>query len=247
VTTGPVPEKKKGLHPLAWVAIGCGGLVLVGGIVAVIVGLFVFNKARQFAKDVEENPVAATARFIAATNPDIELVEDDREAQSVTFRNVKTGETTTVSYEDIQKGRVTFSSKGQTATLDAGGTGGEGGVTIKTDEGTATFGVGAGATDWPSWLPAYPGVTPKGAFSTNTADARAGAFSFRTSSSLSQVGDFYAREIQKIPLKINVRTTTPEGFVLAAAEDDGSRAVNVVASRDGNETQVTVQFTESSR
>lgn len=247
MSTEPLPEKKKGLHPLAWVAIGCGGLLVVGGIVALAAGFFVYTKARELAKDVQENPVAATARLIAATNPDIEIVNDDRQAETITFRNVKTGETITVSYDDIEKGKVTFSSQGKTASVEMGSADGEGAVTVKTDEGTATFGAGAGAAQWPEWLPAYPGVTPQGTFSSNTAEGRGGFFTFRTSNSLEQVADFYARELPKVAFQINSRTTTPDGIVLSAATADGSRAANVVANREGSDTQVTVQFTEKAR
>ena len=48
-------------------------------------------------------------------------------------------------------------------------------------------------------------------------------------------------------VEIKSRTTTPGGLLLTAASDDDSRTLNVMASREGSETRVAVQFTEKNR
>ena len=66
----PVPQpKKKGLSPLAWIGIGCLGLLVIGGIVATVITVFVARKVSEVASEMEEDPVATTAKLLAAANP----------------------------------------------------------------------------------------------------------------------------------------------------------------------------------
>ena len=99
--------EKKGLSPWAWVAIGCGGLLLVAMIVMMVGGMFVAKKVGDFAEDFEENPAAA-AEMLIKMNPDLELVDSDRDAGTMTIRNKEDGEVITVNYEDIEKGKLSF-------------------------------------------------------------------------------------------------------------------------------------------
>ena len=43
--------EKKGLSPWAWVAIGCGGLLVVCAIIVSVSGFFVAKKVGDFAED----------------------------------------------------------------------------------------------------------------------------------------------------------------------------------------------------
>ncbi|HXV62241.1 MAG TPA: hypothetical protein VEK15_16190, partial [Vicinamibacteria bacterium] len=177
----PVP-KKQGLSPWAWLGIGCAGILVVGGVVAVLVGMFVFGKVREVARDMEEDPVATMSRMIAAAHPEVELVEADKDARTVTFRNTTSGEVFTFSYEDIEEGRFSFTSDGETAQFDFDADESESGrMTVTTDEGTATFGAGSDVSDIPDWVPIYPGSTPNGTYSSETPQMRAGGFGFETS------------------------------------------------------------------
>jgi hypothetical protein len=99
----PQQPQKKGLSPLAWVGIGCLGLLVIGGIVATVVTVLVVGKVKQVATEMEEDPVATTAKLLAAANPDVELVATDKENRTVTFRDVKTGEELTFGYDDIER------------------------------------------------------------------------------------------------------------------------------------------------
>jgi hypothetical protein len=247
MTNSPVAhqEKKKGLSPLAWVGIGCLGLVVIGGIVATIVTMFLFGKAKEFASEMEEDPVATTAKVLAAANPDIELVSTDKENRTVTFRDVKTGEELTFGYDDIENGRVTFSSGSETAELEVtGGDDESGGLTVRTSEGTATFSAGDDAPDLPAWVPVYPGATPKGNFSAEAADQRTGTFSFTSDADLEAILDYYESEAKSAGLESKSRTTTNEGAFLVIASSDEIRGLTVMASKPGSGTEVVVSFTE---
>lgn len=246
MTNAAAPEhKKKGLHPLAWVAIGCAGVLVIGGIVAVLAGMFLFGKARQFTEEMQENPALATAKLIAAANPEIELVGEDEANQTVTFRNVKSGEELTVGYKDIQEGKITFASGDEQGSIDFdGGERDEGRMTITTDEGTASFGAGVAADDLPGWLPVYPGTNPTATYSSNTPEMRGGAYTAKTTDDLEQVVSFYADELAEAGLEIAQRMTTAEGAILIAAATDESRTCTVTASVEQDELQIMVNFAE---
>lgn len=244
--TGPHPPRteKKGLSPLAWVAIGCLGVLVLGGVAATIAGLFVVGKVRDVAREMEEDPVATTARFIAAANPAIELVEADKESRTVTFRDERTGDEFTVSYDEIEQGKITFSSNGETTTLEVDTEGGDAGqVTIRSDEGTAEFRAGAEVADVPDWVPEFPGVTPRGSFSSQAGSGRAGAFSFETSETLEEVLAFYENGVGEAGLSVQSRTTTPDSALLVAGTEEG-RGLSIVANRKDGSVEVVVNYTE---
>lgn len=81
-------EPKKGLSPLVWIGIGCGGLLLVGAVVLSVGGYFAVKTASDFVGD---NPAAAAAEAIVRINPELELVESDREGGTITVRESSTG------------------------------------------------------------------------------------------------------------------------------------------------------------
>ena len=237
----PQQPPKKGLSPLAWVGIGCLGLLVIGGIVATVITVFLVGKA----KEVAEDPVATMAKVLAAANPDVELVSTDKENRTVTFRDVKTGEELTFGYDDIEKGRVTFSSGSETAELEVTpGDDGSGGLTVKTSEGTATFSAGGDASNIPDWVPVYPGVTPTSNFSAEGTGQSTGTFSFTSDADIESILDFYDDQVKKAGLETRSRTTTPEGAIWVAASSDESRGLTVMASKQSSGMEVVVSFTE---
>jgi hypothetical protein len=242
---GPQQPQKKGLSPLAWVGIGCLGLLVIGGIVATIATVFVVGKVKEVASEMEDDPVAATAKLLAAANPDIELVAADKENRTVTFRDVKTGEELTFGYDDIEQGRVTFSSGTETAELEVTpGQDGSGGLTVKTSEGTATFSAGGDAANVPDWVPVYPGATPTNNFSAEGTGQQTGTFSFTSDADVESILDFYDEQGKQAGLETKSRTTTGEGAIWVAATPDDSRGLTVMASKQDGGLEVVVSFTE---
>ena len=111
----PVPQKK-GTSPWVWIGIGCAGIVVLGFVAFGILGYFLYGKAKDVAREMEEDPIAVTSRFIAAANPDVELVSADKDSRVVVFRNTETGEEFTFDYDDIEEGRIAFTSGDETAS-----------------------------------------------------------------------------------------------------------------------------------
>jgi hypothetical protein len=244
----PVPQPpKKGLSPLAWIGIGCLGLLIVGGIVATIITVFVARKVSEVASEMQEDPVAATAKLLAAANPDIELVAADKENRTVTFREVSTGKELTFGYDDIEQGRVSFSSGEETAEVSVTGQEGAGELTVKTSEGTATFGAGESAGDIPDWIPVYPDAPITNNFSSELQGQRSGTFSFTTDSDIDTILNYYDTEAKALGLDTKSRTATPDGAIWLGSSSDESRSLTLMVSKatsgsGGNE--VAVSFTE---
>ena len=97
---------KKGLSGLAWVGIGCGGLILLGIIASVIFSIFIVKKTKELGADFNENPERAAAELVINFNPEYEKVSTDDEAGTMTIR-AKDGTVMTLTYEAIGEGRFT--------------------------------------------------------------------------------------------------------------------------------------------
>ena len=244
--TGPAP--KKGLSPLAWVGIGCGAIVVLGLIamaVAVTMGVsWLGGKAKEF----EENPAMATAKLMVAANPEIELVEADDDAGTITVRNKETGEVLTVNLEDVEEGRISFESEGETVTMGMEeGEDGEGAFTVRDSEGKATFRVGAGGEDQiPSWVPRYEDVEIQGTFHSQSEGETTGSFSFETADAVEEVMDFYAEALEDEGLGETGRNTYQSNGTRGGTltgEGDG-RTVSLMISSEGGKTQVVVTYNQ---
>ncbi len=100
--TPPSPPAKKGLPVLAWIAIGCIGLIVLGGIAFTAVTYMGARWVKNRVEEAAEKPVETAAKMIALSNPDIQFVSADEQAKSATFRDKKTGKELTFSLDDIE-------------------------------------------------------------------------------------------------------------------------------------------------
>ena len=95
--TFPPDSQKKGLGPLAWIGIGCGGILLL-----VVIGLVVFSlafggKIKQFAEDAQKNPSRAVATGMVKMGlGQIEMVAEDDAGKRYTVREKQNGKLTTI-------------------------------------------------------------------------------------------------------------------------------------------------------
>jgi len=84
-------EKKKGLPPIAWVGIGCGGLLLIVAIVVTILIGKGVKMAKEFAEELEKNPGKALVETTVKFHPDIEMVSQDDLKGEATIRVKSSG------------------------------------------------------------------------------------------------------------------------------------------------------------
>lgn len=246
----PGQPAKKGLSPLAWVGIGCGALLVIGFVVFAIMTFVIGRKV----KDMADNPdvAAMTAiEWVIKANPDIELVESDKEAKTFTVRDKKTGEETTVNLEDAKNGNFGFKTKGadgkeETANVDFSGDG----MTVTNEKGeVATFGAGADVKDLPSWIPTYPNGTSQGTFSSKTATESNIAFTVTTKDPVDDVIAFYKDKLEAQGFKVDQNTfaengKTTGGVVTATSEDQKRQANLMIGEASEGGTSLTVTVTE---
>jgi hypothetical protein len=180
----PPPEKKSSVW--TWVLLGCGTFFLLGIIGVVLGGYFVWNKAKQAGLDpelMEKHPAIATAKLMAALNPDIEVMSVDEDKQLITVKDKKTGRTVTLNLDQAKNGKVVFKADGQEpVTIEAGGDNSKASLEVKSPEGSAKFGSGS-VSRLPDWLPAYPDAQLEGSYSADTKDGASGGFHFTTKDS----------------------------------------------------------------
>lgn len=244
---GDASSEKKGLSPLAWVGIGCGVLALLSIIVIVVVFGFVATKVSEVASDFNDNPAQAAAELAVRLNPELELIESDEEAGTITFENTKTGEEFTLNFEDIAEGRFTATTEEGNVVVDVTGDEEEGTVTVRTNEGVARFGAGTSLEDVPEWVPLYPdGEEAQGAYTTVTAEGVSGTVTVKTKEETQKVLDYYKALLEEEGYNVTLQTMNfgdeeTQGMVIGQHED--GRTVNVVVARAEESTQVAIQYT----
>ncbi len=264
--TEATSAKKKGLSPLAWIAIGCGGLLIIG-VLAVTVGTAIFvKKAKDFVEDIDENPAATLGKTFAAFNPEIEYIDSDEEDGTVTFYNKKEDEEYVVNVKDIRDGKFSFTGPEGKVEFNASAEGG--GITIDSPEGTTRIAASAdqgavtvtdaagetvarfGSADLgelPAGLAVYPGAELGGSYSGVQADQRAGAVTMTTEDSLDQVVQFYEKILDEGDFKIQNRTRTSQGateMAILTAENGDGVSVNLVATQEDGKTQAVLNYSQ---
>ena len=228
VDAGAIPGGRK-TSPIVWVLVVIFGVLLLGGLAAGGLALFVVHKAREAGIDSDlwrRNPAAATARALALANSDIEVVTEDDGAGTVTVRDRSSGKTTTWNLDQARRGRISISAEDE-------------------DGKNATVEIGNGATRrLPSWVPSYPGADSKGHFTVtgNGTEGAGGTFAFSTPDPASDVLTFYQERIQSLRMKIQVNASTPQGGVLTAADEEGGRTLNIVVGHGSDGTTVSVTY-----
>jgi hypothetical protein len=92
------PAQKKGLSGLAWLGIGCGGLILLA-IVGFIAAVFVFGgKVRDFTQAAQKNPTRAAASVMVTMGVG-EMVAEDDANKRYTVREKRTGKLMTFYWD----------------------------------------------------------------------------------------------------------------------------------------------------
>ena len=243
-------EGKKGLSPLAWVGIGCGALLVLGGI-ALAIGIgFVGHKAKQFAGNMEDKPVETTARLIARLNPDIDYVSSDEESQTVTLLNKKTGQEMTFDFQDIKDGKVRWNTGDGDVEISTTGSGDEGGITVTSDQGTAKFGAGAtGDDELPDWVPVCSGATDFDlVYVTEDSSSRAGTYSIACPGSLDEALDEYKVLLENGGFEVSrhVVSLGDQGKqgVVQGEDKANNRTVVVTLTTDDAASKGLVQYSE---
>jgi hypothetical protein len=225
-------------------------LFVLFGIAVVGSGLYFVHKAKQAGLDPElmrNNPGLATAKLLAATNPDLEVVSSDDGRGVVTIRQRSTGKTMTVTFDDMKQGKFTFREDGKDAvTLEAHGGGDTGSLQMKS--GSESLTMGASQATMPAWIPPYPNSKPTSTFSVNSKQGNSASFQFQTTDDSKDVVAFYERELKQTGFRINATTTSESGTSsggLVSADDAANKRTVLVAVGNGSKgTTVSVTYSQ---
>jgi hypothetical protein len=235
------PAPKKGTSPLVWILAGCGGLIVIVGIIFAGLTYWGYHKAKGYVESAKKNPAVAAAKLAVAFNPDLEIVSEDDEAGTLTIRNKKTGEEITMNAEDIKQGRLKFKNeKGEEVTFEGSGKEGKEGFKVKTKKGTMTFGHAEGEAP-PPWVPTYPGAKIMASSKEKTDEGLKGTYSFQTADSTGDVLKHYESELKRGGFEVE-RTDMGGIGNLSAKRAGGERKVNITAIPLDKLTQVTVAY-----
>lgn len=233
-------QQKKGLGAVAWIAIGCVGLVVLGGIG---VGGVVWYGARK-AKQMVEDPTAPL-EMMAALNPDVEVVGKDRDAGTITVRDKRSGETVTVDMDDLAQGKISFSGSDGSASVAIDQQNGQLEMRAEGPDG-AVAQIG-GSQQLPSWVPAYPGGTTEGVYSAEDATSQSGSFTLSATAGFDEVFAFYRDQLAAGGYKVSEnRFNSPDGQtgIIAGEMPDGSRTVTFTLSTAEGKVAVLGGYTQ---
>ncbi len=240
------PSAKQGISTLGWIAIGCVGVLILAGILTFACTAIVAKKSKDFLDEVADNPTMAGAEALIRMNPELEFVDKDEAAQTITFRNRETGETVELDVEDILEGKFEMRlDSGETVSVDLA-TESEGGATVTVgDEGKLRIG-GGDSSDLPDWVPAYPGVDVQVPMTMSGDDGVTGTATFETGDTVDEVAKFY--EDRLIDAGFAIDRSSYEGggnrTVMLTGETDDGRGIILSISGDGSATRASMNFSE---
>jgi hypothetical protein len=238
VAPQPAPIEPRKTSPIVWILLGVVGFF-------VLIGFAVMAGLGFLAHKVAQNPALAITKLVTAANPDIQVLSTNEGDNTVTLRDKRTGETVTMNFDDVKKGKIVFKGNGQQATIQAHGEGQNGTLEINSPQGTVKFGSGAAAKP-PEWVPAYPGVSPTSTFSMQGGDGSGGSFQFTTKDSAKNVLSFYEQGLKQsgfgITANITGNTDSASGGMISAEDTATKRTVVVTVGTEKGETSVNVLF-----
>jgi len=201
----PLPPKKSNV--LLWVLVGIGGFFLL--IALIVVGGIAY---------VARNPALVMTKLITAANPNVEVLSVNKGSQQISLRDKKTGETYSISFDDVKNGKIS----------------------MKSGNGRASITMGGGAKV-PAWVPDYPGSDPQSAFSAQGQDGETGTFTFKTRDPVDKVTKFYEDQFHSSGLHIT-SSAQGTGSMLVAQDDAKKHTLTVIVGVDTSNTTVAVTY-----
>jgi hypothetical protein len=242
------PEKKSSCLPA--LGIGCVIFLILGVVGAYFGGRWVWRTAQEYMQkagvtmeDIQKTPERAMAKIVLATNPDLELVSEDEAAGTFTIKVKSSGETTTISYADIQSGKFEMkSSSGEVVTVD--GSNQQGTVTVKNKDGTTVLGVvGSGTT--PAWVPLHASMSMlPGGMKSDTADGLKGSSVAESSAPVSTLKAFYEDELKKagFDAKFNLSGEGTSQNAMITGEHVGEKKTLTIMISNSGESKTNVML-----
>ena len=238
----PPPAPKKGMSGLAIAGIGCGALFLLSGVAGGLLVMKGCQKIKQVAGELENNPGKA-AVWALKLNPDIDVINENDAKGEVTYKDKKSGEVVTISYDDLSKGKVTITNgKGETVSMDASNAEKEG-IVVNGPDGKMV--VGGAQSSPPAWVPVYPGATAAGGMKTEKGETVAGSYTVASTDPSEKVQEYYVNKLKEEGYEVTNTTTQSDNspiIMITGTKEEGKRSVTTIVQKDGDKTQVAITY-----
>jgi hypothetical protein len=239
------PPQKKGLSGLAVAGIGCGALLLLGGIAGGLVIMKGYQKLKEVTGDLdfEKNPAKSAALMALRLNPELEIVTVNDATGEVTVKEKKSGDTVTMSFEDIAQGKFTIkNSKGETVTMDASNAEKQG-VVVNGPEGQTVIGGTQSAP--PEWVLVYPGASHTGGMRNERGKSVNGSYAMETTDKLEKASAYYSEHLKADGYELNYTTTTSSDgniSMISGTKDNGKRTLTVMIQGLDGKTHIALSY-----
>lgn len=100
---------KRGLGPVAWIGIGCGGIIVLIVIGIAIFGMMFGGQIKEIAQEMQTNPTRAVAStMVKASMGQMEMAAQDDANKRYTVREKQTGKLHTIYWDERQKAPQTI-------------------------------------------------------------------------------------------------------------------------------------------
>ncbi|MEP2775202.1 MAG: hypothetical protein ABJQ29_02110 [Luteolibacter sp.] len=213
---------KKGLPAIAWVGIGCLGIVVIGGIIAIVGGMFLWGKV----SDMLDHPEKTAAEMVVKMNPDLETVSQNEEAGEMTLRT-KDGKEMTLSYKDISEGRLEMTDS----------------------EGNKTRIGSADLSQVPSWVPRAADLTDSfSTFHSTSGREISGQFSGKSGISPEDLKSFFEAQASSLGLSSNSSSSSSANgiSVVSLTFSGGGKSLTlVITGKPGEATLVNTAYSQT--
>ncbi|WP_009960742.1 hypothetical protein [Verrucomicrobium spinosum] len=241
----PQSPKKKGMSGLAVAGMGCGALLLLTMVAGGLLGMKACQKIKEVAGDLdfEKNPTKAAAMIALRMNPDLEVITVNDATGEVTVKEKKSGDTITMSFDDIAQGKFTIkNAKGETVTMDASNAEKQG-VVVTGPEGQTVIGGSQSAP--PDWVQLYPGATNTGGMRNEKGGSVNGSYAMETTQNNEIVSKYYGDQLKAAGYETNVTaTSTADGdmTIINATKDEGKRTQTVMIQTLDGKTHIALSY-----
>lgn len=207
---------------LAWLGIGCGGLLVI----ALALGVYVFFVVKKKIDDFAANPEKAAAELVVSMNPELEKLSQDDTKGTMTIRT-KGGEEMTISYKDIAEGKIEVTDKdGNTTRI--------------------------GSTDLshvPAWVPQAPEFTEGfSVFHSEAGGKASGQFSGKSPRSAEDLRTFFEGEASTLGMTSNSSSSMEAGgtsTITLGFSGGGKSMTIVITGKPGSSTLVNTNYSET--
>jgi hypothetical protein len=111
-------------------------------------------------------------------------------------------------------------------------------TTIKSEDGTLTVNTGGDKTAFPSFAPQYPGSKVTSVMTASGEQGKSGqVIGMETSDDPARVLAFYEEKLKAANMPVKMKTTTPEGGMIAAG-NEGDQGAMITVGRSGDMTNI---------